>query len=160
VQEKETINQSELEDLSLVPAEGRILAVDPGTKRIGVAVTDAERIVCTPLPVIERSSWKRLVLQIEAILNEFDAKAIVIGLPLESDGSENEMSAAAREMARKLRLTFDIPVFLQDERVTSYAAKSKLWAENRQKDLRGIVDSEAAAIFLSDFVDRASSGRS
>jgi putative Holliday junction resolvase len=154
VQQKETTNPDELEDLGKLPARGRIVSIDPGTKRIGIAVTDEDRIVCRPLPVIERSSWKKLLSSIQAILTEFDAKALVIGLPLESDGSESPMSTEARDMARKFGLSLEIPVFLQDERNTSYAAKERLWAENGPQDLRGTVDSEAAAIILSDFLDR------
>lgn len=156
MQQKETINKTGLEDLAHLPPSGRLLSIDPGTKRVGVAVTDEERIICRPLAVIERSSWKKLLSRIQAILTEFDAKALVIGLPLESDGSESAMSQEAREMARKFSLSLKVPVFLQDERVTSYEARAKLWAENRPQDLRGEVDSEAAAIILSDFVDRTS----
>ena len=156
MQQKETNNTREIQELTLVPSQGRIVSLDPGTKRVGVAVCDEDRIVCRPLPVIERSSLKKLLLQIQAFLNEFDAKALVIGLPLESDESESKMSRESREMARKLRLSLGIPVFLQDERVTSYAAKGKLWAEKAPKDLRRSVDSEAAAIILGDFLDRLS----
>ena len=156
MQQKETTNSDDLEEFSPLPASGRIVSIDPGTKRIGIAVSDENRIVCRPLPVVEKSSWKKLLSRIEAILHEFDAIALVIGLPLESDGSESRMSLEAREMARKFRLSLSIPVFLQDERVTSYAAKENLWAENGEKDVRGRVDSEAAAIILGDFLDRIS----
>jgi len=78
-------------------------------------------------------------------------------LPLESDGSESEMSAEARRMAHNFGLSLSIPVFLQDERVTSYEAKSRLWERGvNLKESRQLVDSEAAAIILSDFIDRLS----
>lgn len=154
MQQKETNNNPLIEDLTRIPSRGRIIAIDPGTKRIGAAVCDDDRIVCRPLPMFERSSWKNLLSRVKAILHEFDAKALVIGLPLESDGSESPMSVDAREMARKFRLSLELPVFLQDERATSYAAKQKLWAQNGPKDLRSSIDSEAAAIILSDFLDR------
>ena len=147
-------NIPEFEDLAIIPKVGRILSIDPGTKRIGVAVSDEDRIVCRPLSVIERTSWKKLLFQVKAILNEFDAKALVIGLPLESNGSENSMSQEARDWARKFGLSLGIPVFLQDERVTSYEAKGRLWDENAPKDVRSRVDGQAAAIILSDFMDR------
>ena len=161
VQEKQTINYGEFADLSRLPSAGRLVSIDPGTKRIGAAVSDEARVVSRPLPLIERSSWKKLLTQIQAILHEFDAKALIIGLPLESDGSESEMSAEAREIARKFSLSLEIPVFLQDERVTSYEAKSRLWQSGQKsRDLRSIVDSEAAVIILSDFIDRAESQKS
>jgi len=153
VQDKETANSAALTDVSPVPPEGRILALDPGTKRIGVAVSDELRVTTRPLPVIHRQSWKKLLQTVKRSISDFDAKALVIGLPLESDGSESEMSIEAREMARKFGLSLDIPVFLQDERVTSYEAKGRLWEQGRTlAETRSLVDSEAAAIILSDFV--------
>jgi putative Holliday junction resolvase len=153
VQEKEIRNHPEFADLTRLPAQGRILALDPGTKRIGLAVCDEDRLVTTPLLRIERTSWKKLLSEIEQLLQQFDAKALVIGLPLESDGGESEMSSEAREMARKFTLSLAVPVFLQDERVTSYEAKRRLW-DKRAADAKDLVDSEAAAVILGDFLDR------
>jgi len=114
------------------------------------------RFTTRPLALVERKSWKKLLTQVKIILAEYDAKALVIGLPLDSDGGESIMSRDARAMARKFSLSLDIPVYLQDERVTSYAAKSNLWSRGVDlKESRRLVDSEAAAIILSDFLDRA-----
>ncbi len=77
----------------------------------------------------------------------------VLGLPFNFDGSESEMSAEARRLARNFSLSVSIPVILQDERVSSYAAKSYLWKSGvSEKEARKRVDSEAAAIILSDFI--------
>jgi len=158
VQQNKTTNADRLADVFPVPAEGRILAIDPGTKRCGVAVCDELRVTTRPLTMIERKSWKKLLLDVKQIVSEFDAKAIVIGLPLESDGTESAMSAEARRMARNFSLSLDIPVFLQDERVTSYEAKSRLWEQGKTlKETRNMVDSEAAAIILRDFISREGS---
>ena len=139
----------------MVPPAGRIIAIDPGTKRCGIAISDELRVTTRPLPVIGRSSWKKLLIAVKEIVSEYDAKALVMGLPLESDGSESDMSGQAREMARKFALSLSIPVFFQDERVTSYEAKSRLWERGMSlKESRRLVDSEAAAIILSDFLDR------
>jgi putative Holliday junction resolvase len=155
VQEKETPNSGRLADVSELPATGRILAIDPGTKRCGVAVSDELRVTTRPLAAIQRSSWKKLLQNIKETVSDLDAAALVIGLPLESDGSESEMSAIARDMARKFSLSLDIPVLLQDERGTSYEAKGRLWERGVELgETRGLVDSEAAAIILGDFLDR------
>jgi putative Holliday junction resolvase len=155
VQENKTTNPDGLADLSTVPATGRIIAIDPGTKRCGVAVCDELRVTTRPLPMIERKSWKKLLLHIKDLVSEFDAQARVIGLPLRTDGTESEMSAEARRMAKNFSLSLEIPVFLQDERVTSYEAKSRLWEQGKTlKETRNLVDSEAAAIILSDFLSR------
>lgn len=155
MQQKEITNDGELADVSDLPPEGRILAIDPGTKRCGVAICDEMRITTRPLPMIERRSWKKLLSNIKKIVSEYDAQALVIGLPLESDGGESEMSREARRMARNFSLSLNIPVYLQDERVTSYEAKSRLWARGINAiESRSLVDSEAASIILSDFLDR------
>ena len=76
-------------------------------------------------------------------------------MPLESDGTESDMSKEARDMARKFSLSLNIPVVLQDERVTSYEAKGRLWRAGKDPaETRKLVDSEAAAIILTDFLDR------
>ncbi len=155
MQEKETTNQSELTDVFPVPAGGRIIAIDPGTKRCGIAICDELRVTTRPLPFIDRRSWKKLLLHTKQLVAEYDAAALVIGLPLESDGSESPMSAEARKLARNFSLSLDIPVFLQDERSTSYEAKSRLWERGvGLKESRKMVDSEAASIILSDFLSR------
>ena len=120
-----------------------------------MAVCDELRIACRALPVIERTSWKKLLLKVQEYLGELDARALVIGLPYNFDGTESEMSAEARRMARNFSLSLDVPVFLQDERATTYEARANLWGRGRdKKETRKLVDSEAAAIILGDFLDR------
>lgn len=81
--------------------------------------------------------------------------AVVVGLPLTTAGHEGEMSRVAREIARKLSLSIDRPVFLQDERATSWDAKGQMWAAGLTPDeTRRQVDSVAAALILADFLDR------
>jgi putative Holliday junction resolvase len=82
-------------------------------------------------------------------------------LPLESDGTESEMSLEARRLARNFSLSLDIPVFLQDERLSSFEAKGRLWEMGfDNKKVYQQVDSEAAAIILSDFLEAKKSLRS
>lgn len=155
MQEKETTNSIQLTDVFDVPPTGRIIAIDPGTKRWGLAVCDDMQVTTRPIKFIERTSWKKILMAIRNLIAELDAKALVIGLPLESDGSESEMSLYAREIKRKFALSLTIPVFLQDERVTSFEAKGRLWKQGKSlQEARRLVDSEAAAIILSDFLDR------
>ena len=153
MQEQETANIKGIADLSQIPPRGRILAIDPGTKRCGVAVCDELRVAVRPLKRLDRTSWKKLLSNIKQLVAELDAVAVVVGLPLESDGSDGHMTLAARNIARKLAMSLDIPVVMQDERVTSYEAKSRLWkAGFDTKEARDLVDSEAAAIILEDFL--------
>ena len=155
MQQKETLNTRDLTDISRLTDTGRVVSVDPGTKRVGVAVCDEHRVVTRPLPVIQRTSWKKLLTQIKNTLAEFDAVALVVGLPYNFDGTESEMSVEAREMARKFALSLDVPVFLQDERATTYEARGRLWSSGVEgRAMRRTLDSEAAAIILSDFLSR------
>jgi len=153
VQEKETINSSLFTDTATAPRVGRIIALDPGTKFIGVAVSDELQLISTPLKTIERRSWKKTLVDVKDIIEQFDAVSLVVGLPLNTDGTESEMSREARGMARNFSLSLDIPVYLQDERVTSYEARRRLWERGiAPNDTKRLVDSEAAAIILSDFI--------
>src|SRR5687768_9588160 len=116
------------------------------------------RVTALPLPILQRTSWKKLLVKIQDTLAEFDAVALVVGLPYNFDGSESEMTAEAREMARKFSLSLDVPVYLQDERATTYEARGRLWNLGMETDeMSSIVDSEAAAVILGDFLDRVKS---
>jgi len=155
VQDKETLNPEQFTDPSSIPASGRIVALDIGTKWIGVAVSDELQTIATPLRTIARRSWKKTLAEVIDILIEFDAAGLVIGLPLNSDGSESEMSAETRRLARNFLLSAKLPVVLQDERVTSYEARGRLWDRGIElSDTKSKVDSEAAAIILSDLLAR------
>jgi putative holliday junction resolvase len=151
VQQEETSNSPAFTDLK----DGRVVALDPGTKRVGVAVSDPDRVLARPLPIIQRTSWKKLLLQVKSILAEYDAKALIVGLPYNFDGTESEMTSEARNMAGKFKLSLDVPVYLQDERATTYEARGRLWKAGVEgKEMQRVLDSEAAVIILTDFLDR------
>jgi putative holliday junction resolvase len=153
VQDKQITNPTNISDISELSAEGRIIALDLGTKKVGVAVCDELQITVRPLQVVPRGSWKELLKKISAIIEEFDAIALVIGLPYNFDGSENEMSADARRIARNFSLSLTIPVFLQDERLSSISAKQNLHDRGfNEKEILRQIDAEAASIILSDFL--------
>ena len=154
MQDKETTNSDDFADVFRAPFSGRLLALDLGMKHIGVAVSDELQFTVRPVCVLERKSWKKLLKQIIAYLDEFDAVGLVLGLPLNTDESESEMSVEARRLARNFSLSVNVPVFLQDERLTSYEAKGYLTKLGlSQKEIWDRVDSEAAAIILSDFIE-------
>ncbi len=153
MQEKETINEFDFTDVSRAPDVGRIIALDLGTKRIGVAVCDELQFTARPLCVLKRIGWKKLLKQIISILEDFDAKALVLGLPYNFYGEESEMSQEARRLARNFSLSLQIPIFLQDERITSIEAKNLLHEQGYSyKEILERIDSEAAAVILSDFL--------
>ena len=136
-------------------APGRILAIDLGAKRVGLAISDELRITVKPLKPIERRSWKRLLQAITSAVIESDVRALVIGLPLRLEGTEGDAAAGARNIAEKFRRSLSIPVYLQDERLTTFAATESLKEAGRHRDdVARQVDSEAAAIILRDFINQ------
>ncbi len=164
MQDRETFNPGEFLvffDVCRSPEKGRIVALDLGTKKVGIAVTDELQITVRGVRTIKRVGWKKFLKEIIAVLEEFDACALVLGLPLESDDAESEMSLEARRLARNFSLSLEIPVFLQDERNSTYAAQNFLWNSGlSEKEARKKVDSEAAAIILRDFLSlRSERGR-
>jgi len=160
VQDQETTNPDDFTDVFRASQTGRLLALDLGTKHVGVAVSDELQFTVRPVCVLQRGGWKKFLKQIISFLEEFDAVGLVLGLPLNFDGSESEMSAEARRVARNFSLSVKVPVFLQDERVSSYDAKGYLTKLGlSEKEIWERVDSEAAAIILSDFLSRRAEKR-
>jgi putative Holliday junction resolvase len=158
VQRKETANPVEFTDVSALPTNGRIVAIDPGTKYVGVAVCDETQLIARPVKTLARTSWKRLLLDIKQIVSDFDAVAVVVGLPLGFEGGRIEMTDDAESMARKLALSLDVPVAVQDERVSTFDARKRLWDRGvKPEKTKSEVDSEAASIILSDFLSRRGS---
>ena len=137
------------------PLPGRLLALDLGARRVGVAVSDELRLTARPLPALRRSNWKKLLREIGEMRGRFDARGVVVGLPLRLDGTEGEAAAEARRIARNLELSLGVPVFLQDERFTSREAETDLRAERLTHDeVKAQVDSTAAALILRDYLAR------
>jgi putative Holliday junction resolvase len=136
-----------------VANNGRLLAFDLGARRVGVAVSDELRLTVRPLPALRRSSWKQLLREIKNLREQFDARGVVIGLPLRLDGTEGDAAQESRRIAHNLELSLDVPIFLQDERLTSHEAETALRAEQISNDeLKARLDSTAAAIILRDFL--------
>ena len=134
-------------------APGRFLVLDLGTKRVGVAVCDELHLTTRPLAQLARGSWKNLLLSVKGLVEEFAPLGLVIGLPLNLDGTEGTAAWDARRVARNFALSLKIPVYLQDERLTSRAAEEFLGIHARPNAAqRAQIDSQAAAIILSDFL--------
>jgi putative Holliday junction resolvase len=132
---------------------GPILALDPGEKLVGAAVSDEKLITIKRLSPLKRSNWKKLLQDVLSLIERFDVKTIVIGLPLSLDGSRGEAAQQAHRMAQNLARSVSLPVFLQDERLTSFEATENLKAEGkRREEIPALVDGEAAALILRDFL--------
>ncbi|GIU82914.1 MAG: putative pre-16S rRNA nuclease [Pyrinomonadaceae bacterium] len=141
--------------LKKLPQSGRILSLDIGLKHVGVAVCDELRISVKPLVTLQRGSWKKLLKDTMKLIEEYNVVALVLGLPLNLDGTENEMTSHVKRLYRNYSLSLKIPVFLQDERLTSYEAERLLKAKGYSiREINRHRDQVAAAIILEDFLSR------
>lgn len=141
-------------------AAGRLLALDLGEKRTGAAISDEMRLTVRPLPALHQTNWKELLRTVSQIVRSFDAKGLVIGLPLNMDGTESPAARKARKRARDFELSLELPVYLQDERLSTRAAEERLRAEGRnRKEVRELLDSSSAVIILNDFLAEHSNHR-
>ena len=140
-------------DATAPHSAGRLLALDLGDRRVGVAVSDELRITANPLQAIERRSWKDLLRRVADIIELYDARGLVIGLPLSLDGAEGSAAQEARATAAKFRRSLNLPVYLQDERLTTRAATAHLKESGlNQREIKQQVDSESATVILGDFI--------
>jgi len=132
---------------------GPILSLDLGARRVGVAISDPSLIAITRLPPLRRTNWKQLLRDVDDLIRRFDAQTLVIGFPLSLDGSEGAAATETRRTAQKFALSLELPIYLQDERLTSKEAEERLRASGyRGSDLDERIDSESAAIILQDFL--------
>ncbi len=135
------------------PVTGPVLALDVGEKLVGVAISDERLITTRRLLPLKRSNWKKLLQDVQHLLERYDAKTIVVGLPLSMDGREGDAAKNIRRIALNLAKSVEQPVYLQDERLTSRAAMENLIAEGvKPEEVPALIDGEAAATILRDFL--------
>ncbi len=133
----------------------RVLGLDLGQARIGVAISDPGRRMAVPLGTVHTGAPED-VKAIAAIVRENDVGEIVVGLPLGLSGTRGEAADHAEKFAEALRGFLGIPVSLQDERLTTVQAERQLKeAGVRGRDRRAVVDQSAAVIILQAYLDRA-----
>lgn len=145
-----------LEDLAAtLPPTGALIGLDLGTKTIGLAVSDLGRRIASPLAVIAR---KKFSVDVEMLLKHMAAHrpvALVLGLPINMDGSEGPRAQATRAFARNLAERIDIPIVLWDERLSTAAVTRTLIEADASRKRRGeVVDKMAAAYILQGTLDR------
>jgi putative Holliday junction resolvase len=133
----------------------RVIGIDLGSKRIGVAVSDFTGSVASPLTVVHRGKSKRADHDaIARIVREEEAEAIVVGLPLNMDGSRGSAAKAAVAEAEQISTVAGVPTHLHDERLTTVTAERALKEANmRAEDRRNVVDKVAAAVLLQSWLD-------
>ena len=131
----------------------RFLGIDHGTRRMGLAYGD-EIGVATPLPAITSGDPAKQWAGLAAVLKERRITEVVVGHPLNMDGTAGPKAREIEDYAQRIRSEFGLPVHLIDERLTSYEAESTLPPSKRRAARKtGMIDSRAATIILQDFLD-------
>lgn len=138
----------------------RVLGIDYGRKRIGLALSDASATLATPWQVLARPAGEPATLRLVAdtvttlVADEDGLAAVVVGWPRRLDGTANEQTPIVEAFATALGTAVAVPVVLQDERLSSYEAESRLAVRERDWRVRKkTLDAAAAAVILQDYLD-------
>jgi putative Holliday junction resolvase len=141
--------------VAALPRGARLLGVDLGTKTIGLALSDVERRIATPLETLKRTKFTPDAAAIARVVARFGVGGLVVGLPLNMDGTEGPRSQATRAFVRNLKPLIKIPVAFWDERLSTLAVTRTLIEADASRARRGaVVDKMAAAYILQGALDR------
>ncbi|HKS43433.1 MAG TPA: Holliday junction resolvase RuvX [Blastocatellia bacterium] len=133
----------------------RVLAVDFGSKRIGTAISDGLGISVRPVETIKRSSLERDISRLKFLVEDLEAEAVVVGLPLRMDGTAGDAAQSAMRFVERLKSKLDVAVFTQDERLTSYEAEQMMIERGFGREQRRARSDEfAAMIILEDYLSK------
>ncbi|HSS92986.1 MAG TPA: Holliday junction resolvase RuvX [Candidatus Dormibacteraeota bacterium] len=128
--------------------------MDPGTKRVGLALSDPSETIAQPLETVAAEPGESLAVRLAEIARTHDAARVIVGLPLRLDGSSGPEAGAARRLAEAIRRESGLPVELVDERLTSVAAeRAMIQGGVRREQRRQGVDRVAATILLQSHLD-------
>ena len=135
----------------------RYLGVDLGRVRIGLALADDLLCTARPLSTVKRRSERDDIVVLSKIAREWEVSRVIVGLPLNMDGSEGSSARLSRAFAARLAEASSLPVELFDERLSTFEAEGRLRALGfSSKDLKAKVDAEAAAVILQNWLDHRS----
>ena len=132
----------------------RLIGLDLGSKRIGVSICDEKQLIATPFITIEKKSSQHLIDQLKSIIIENNIKGIIIGNPLNMDGSSGKSSQSAKDVSTYIEKNIDIPVCLWDERLSTVGAfnlSSQLDVNVSKREKK--IDENAAAFILQGAID-------
>ena len=132
----------------------RLIGLDLGSKRIGVSICDDKQLIATPLKTINRNSLKNLVDELRLIVDENDIKGIIVGNPLNMDGSSGRSAQSVKDTTENIEKNLDIPICLWDERLSTVGAfnlSSQLDINVSKREKK--IDENAAAFILQGALD-------
>ena len=132
----------------------RLIGLDLGSKRIGVSICDEKQLIATPLKTINKNTFKELIADLKKIIDENDIKGIVIGNPLNMDGSSGRSAQSVKDTSQKIEENINIPICLWDERLSTVGAfnlSSQLDINVSKREKK--IDENAAAFILQGAID-------
>jgi len=132
---------------------GRVLAIDPGAKRVGLALSDELCLTAQGLETFEIAKGKDLLAQVGELIDRYDICAVIIGLPLSMAGKDIEGTARSRDLAAWIEERFDVDAILMDERMTSLEAERVLKSGERGYE-KGDIDKLSAVLLLQSYLDQ------
>ena len=132
----------------------RLIGLDLGSKRIGVSICDEKQLIATPLKTINRNTLTELISELKAIIDENNIKGIIIGNPLNMDGSSGRSAQSVKDTSQKIEENINIPICLWDERLSTVGAfnlSSQLDVNVTKREKK--IDENAAAFILQGAID-------
>jgi putative Holliday junction resolvase len=132
---------------------GRLLALDVGEKRMGVAICDETQTLARPLLTLNRASKKEDFARIAALCREHAIEKVIVGLPKTLRGEEGPQARRVQRYAAELQVALNLPIEFWDERYSSVDAQERLTLSSRKPRAKGDIDSAAAAIILQEYLD-------
>ena len=132
----------------------RLIGLDVGSKRIGVSICDEKQLIATPLKTIDRNSFNELISELKLIINENNIKGIIIGNPLNMDGSFGRSAQSVKDTSQNIDKSIDLPVCLWDERLSTVGAfnlSSQLDVNVSKREKK--IDENAATFILQGAID-------
>ena len=135
----------------------RVLAIDYGLARTGVALSDPTGTIASPYRVIPSRNYEKLLEEVGAVIGQVQPQTVILGFPNRTDGAESEMCLRVRSFADDLTRRFGVTPTLRDEKYTTVIAAQKLHDNGvRAKEQRSSIDAAAAAVLLQDYLDEIS----
>ena len=132
----------------------RLIGLDLGSKRIGVSICDEKQLIATPLKTITRNTLNELIVELKVIIDENNVKGIIIGNPLNMDGSSGRSAQSVKDTSQKIEENINIPICLWDERLSTVGAfnlSSQLDINVSKREKK--IDENAAAFILQGAID-------
>ncbi len=142
-------------DIMDIAARGALLGLDPGSKTIGIAVSDGARIAATPLETVKRTKFKADAERVFSLYDDRQCVGIVLGMPINMDGTSGPRAQSVRAFAANLLQVRDVPLIFWDERLSTVAVeRTLLAADTRRSRRKEVIDKMAAAYILQGALDR------